>query len=448
MVNRTLLSKKKFWAGTAAIVIAGVAILGFIVIPQLNNHRENQQPPNQPSPPPYTRIQLDNFPISLSVLFRNDTPIVQQAQLNDIALLQTEQDANFMDVYPDYTHAAHTPATFKWGLDVYRFTPISLPIDSYMVIDYIENASTTIINNTSCVDNVRLDLILTYYISIHLDHACVNQSLVTAAQNAPATNQNSSLFGLQVHALLIPKNTIFGFTRTTSGLDFAIIDESISTYPSTNMGNYEYLYWKNPYWYFTPAVQAELSSYYQAQYKAMSRSGLYVEGRLDRNFTINEGGTLFGAWFYESGWFTINASDHPNEYYSFAGSTVNILDVNQTDRAIFYKDKHNGTAFNSSMQGVYSDGVWSAQIPGYTEVGGNYLYRESGDNQTGIFCLQPFFTTTRTHPVYVKCSLIQHAGSTMWQDELKLEYYPTLNATLAGFNSSALVYSRVWTNNG
>ncbi|HME55797.1 MAG TPA: hypothetical protein VKM55_26560 [Candidatus Lokiarchaeia archaeon] len=419
-----------------------------IVIITIDNRNGNHSPQNQSPPPPYTRIQLDRFPISLPVLFKNDTPAAQQTQLNNIAHLQTEQSANFMEVYPDYTHGSHTPATFKWYLYAMRFTPISLPIDSYMMIDYIENASTFIINGSSIVKDVRLDLLLTYYIGIHLDHACINQSLVTAAQNAPLVNQTSQMYGDQIHALLIPKDTVFGFTSNASGLDFAIIDTSSSNYPTLSTGNYEYLYWKNPYWYFTPAVQAQLTSYYQAQYNAMMLSGLYVESRLDRNYTINEGGTQFGAWFYEHGWFNITTADHPNGYYSFAGSTVNILDVNQTDRATYYKDKNTGTTFNSSMQGVYEDGVWPTQIPGYSQVGGNYMYRESGnDNQSGVFCLQPYFNTARTHPIYVKCSLIQHAGTTMWQDELEIEYYPTLAAASGSFNASALVYSRVWTYN-
>jgi len=194
-------------------------------------------------------------------------------------------------------------------------------------------------------------------------------------------------------------------------------------------------------------VQAQIASYYQVQYNAMKQSGLYTEGRLDRNFTINENNTLFGTWFYYSGWFNLTASDHQYGYYAFNGAILDIINVNQTDPATFYKDKKSGTNFNASMQGVYSDSENVGTVAGYTSIGGSYMYPEQGTFQAGIYCLNAFFDTSRSLPIYMKYELIQNASNNMFQDELKVQYSNTLASAQGAFNATALLYTRVWTNN-
>ncbi|HME56393.1 MAG TPA: hypothetical protein VKM55_29610 [Candidatus Lokiarchaeia archaeon] len=203
--------RNRIWITIAAIAIAGI-IVGSIAWWSTSNHQETVPPP------PYTKIELDRFPISLPILFDDDNLTAQQAKVNGIVHGQTEQSADFFEVYPNYFHYGHEPATFKWYMYVYRFTPISLPVDSYLTLGIIRENKTVTINGSIIDVDIQAQLHLSYYITVCLDHACINQSLVLAFNNASVVDP----FGQQITAVHVPKDAIFGYTPNNEAIDFAI----------------------------------------------------------------------------------------------------------------------------------------------------------------------------------------------------------------------------------
>jgi hypothetical protein len=198
----------------------------------------------------------------------------------------------------------------------------------------------------------------------------------------------------------------------------------------------------NPFFYFTPEVQSQIMTYYQGQYDAMKLSGLYVEGALNRSYDINEANSIFGTWFYHSGFFVLNSSHHQYGWYAFDGAVLDILNVNKTDSQTFYKDKNIGSNFNNSMIGVYYDAQY-IHVTGYGPIGGKYMYFIQGDFSQGIVSLSNFFTNTRPGPIFMKYQVIQ-SGTSMFNDVLRVEYFNSLGAAQGSFTLSNLTYTRLY----
>jgi hypothetical protein len=297
--------------------------------------------------------------------------------------------------------------------------------------------STETINGTVMKVDLHVVFALTYYVSVILDHVCINQSLFDAWQ-ATSTSRMWGDYGKWVS---IPGNATLGYTHNSSALDFYLTDKTVFNYDAT--ADYaSILHAANPFFYFTPTVQAQVMTYYQSQYDAMKQSGRYVEGAMNRTYNINEANSIFGAWFYQNGFMVLNSSHHQYGWYAFDGAVLNILNVNKTDRPTFFKDKNTGLDFNASMIGVYYDSQY-VHVAGYSPIGGKYMYHKEGSYSQGIACLSNFFTDTRPGPIFMKYQLIL-GGSSMFSDTLRIEYFTSLVAAQGGFTASNLTYVRLY----
>jgi hypothetical protein len=226
------------------LVVIIIPVSSFFIVFKLNDN-----------PPPYEKILLNRFPISLEILFKNDTPIEKEAKLNGIRNSCEGGWLPFIDPYPNYFHGYHSPATFKWYLYVNRHTPISFPVDSYLVITH-NSATTKTINGTEVRVDLGASFLLNYYITIELGHVCINRSLVEAWENAPETR----IFGESRKNIFIPADSIIGFTHDLAALDFIIDDRTLFNY-NTPLERDVPLHRANPFLYFTTEVQTELMSY-------------------------------------------------------------------------------------------------------------------------------------------------------------------------------------------
>lgn len=387
--------------------------------------------------PPYQRSILSRFPVSLDLLFKMDQPTQRNNTLNGIKSGMTEGSVLFVVPYPNYFHSFHSPATLKWYLYAGRPLAVSFPIGTHMNILQDRGNSTETINGTAMRVDLHVVFALTYYVSVILDHVCINQSLFDAWQVASTTLLWED-YGKWVSIL---GNTTLGYTHNSSALDFYLTDKTVFNY-DTATDYASILHAANPFFYFTPAAQAKIMTYYQSQYDAMKQSGLYVEGAMNRTYNINEANSIFGTWFYHNGFMVLNSSHHQYGWYAFDGAVLNILNVNKTDRPTLFKDRNTGLDFNGSMIGVYYDAQY-VHVAGYSPIGGKYMYHKEGSYSQGIACLSNFFANTRSGPIFMKYQLIP-GGSSMFSDMLRIEYFTSLVAAQGSFTASNLTYVRLY----
>jgi len=389
---------------------------------------------------PYQKIFLNRFPIDLDLLYWNDNLTVQQQRLNNIKTGSAEAISNFIVPYPNFFHPSHNPAAMKWYLYALRNLPVSLPVDSYLIIHpYGNNNITSSVNGTPVLYDIHIALDLSYYIYVDLDHISVLKNISDAFfASAPI-----DIFNLTTaQAVFIPSNTTFGYTENVSAMDFAIGDNYVPNFPAdVNYSLQNINTWKDPLGYFTSSEQSDILSHWNIEHQAMTISGLYPEGFLNQTVNINEINSLFGIWYYQNGPLILDNSSHQLGWYSFDGSTLCILDVNRTDNTTFWKDQNTGMLFNSSMVGVFWDGLCNP-IVNYPHVGLCYMYYSEGTMNNGIIQLTPFGLNQRGQPLFVKYQ-VGSTGSTWYNETLTLDYFNSLSAAQAGFTSNQSVYVRV-----
>jgi hypothetical protein len=413
------------------IALSAILIISFFVflLPNLLDRDRFE-------PPPYQKILLNRFPISLDVLFWNTSPADQATYLDGMKTWQTELGVLFLTPYPNYFHAYHTPATFKWYFSIANYTTISFPVDTFMRIRSDNANATSVINGTDVRMDLAIDFIASYYITFHIGHVCLNLSLFEAWESAAEIE----FFSLKEKAVFIKANTTFGFSMEY-GTEFRVLDKMHFNYNTTSELGIT-LHAANPFLYFTEDVQNELISRYQPQLNAMRESGLYVESSLNRSYDINEGGTLFGTWFYKEGSFVLNESHHKYGWYAFDGCIINMLNVNKTDRDTFYKDKNLVANFTSDMIGVFYDSDY-ANVDDYELIGGKYMYFMEGNLSQGILNLTDFFANERPGPIFLKYQVIP-CESNMYCDLLLVDYFSTLVGAQGDFTPDTITYQRIY----
>ncbi|MHA1267747.1 MAG: hypothetical protein ACTSRS_21100 [Candidatus Helarchaeota archaeon] len=393
--------------------------------------------------PPYEKILLDRFPISLEILFQNNSPVEQAQRLDNIRNGGLGGTDFFLTPYPNYFHPYHAPATFKWYLVAKEHIQVTIPVDSYFVIQMMRDNEIKEINGTLMRMDLSVDLHLNFYIKINLDHVCINETIVEEWESVEERFLfGHSHFDMHIKYVFIPANTIIGYT-SENGMDFTIHDKSHYNY-DTNFERPLGLHKVNPFFYFTPEVQEELRTYYQLQLNAMEESGLYPESRLNRTFDINEKNTIFGTWFYKEGFLELNETHHEDIWYNFDGGVINMLNVNKTDRDTFYKDQYKGGNFSNEMVGVFYDSD-AVDVDGYPLIGAKYMYNIGvGNFQEGVIRLDNFTMNIRPMSLYMKYKLVEN-GPSMYDDILYVDYYQNLTQALGSFTDHMLTYERIYT---
>jgi len=393
-------------------------------------------PSSYPSPTIYERITLDRFPISLDDLFIMYNLTLRNLKLDEIG---NGTSGHFIVPYVNYFHPGHYPGTMKWYLYMAKHSPISLPIDSYLIWCLERNNNTEILNGSEVYLDYRISLRVSYYIKIDLDHIRVNKSLIDAFENASELDA----FGHNSTAVYIPADTVLGFTPNGSALDYIIIDDYCPAIPILGDPVQYYNYMVNPFFYFTKNTQNEILTYYQAQYDRMKQSGRYPESKLNRTYNINENNSLFGLWFYKSGPLALNESHHSWTWYGFDGGMINMLNVNKTDKESFYYDNHLYSNFTDNMIGVYGDSD-STPVDNYTYLGKRYMYLIEGNSTNGIVNLTQFsYNFKKPYDVFMKFMLKPNSTS-MYHDELIIEYFDTFSEAQSGFTSNNMTYERYY----
>jgi hypothetical protein len=279
-----------------------------------------------------------------------------------------------------------------------------------------------------------VSLKLSPYISLELAHAGVNKSL-------------ADRYFSNHRAILIQPNEIFAITLNNSGLDFAILDTEKPNFEGVDYDFQTLNTWKNPYYYFSDTVKAELFEYYNLEYIAMQESGLFPESRFNHTANINEKGTPFGIWYYENGPLILNENHHRFGWYSFDGAIVNMLNVNRTDKTTFWKEKISGLPFNSSMIGMYFDGKCTL-VEGYPTIGLRYMYQIEELGDEGIIRIDHYIYGNESRPdsLFMRYK-IESPGLKWDKDILKLEYFNDLETAQLGFTVNYFLYSRLPTKN-
>ena len=408
-------------------------LIGLSCVPESDNEEEEEEKP------PYEMVRLDRFPISLDFLFRIADPTSRNQMLNGIRNGRPESSMLFLVPYPNYHHNGHFPATLKWYLYAGGHTAISLPLPSFLEVRDDSGKPVKTINGIPCINDMTATLHLSFHIRVELGHCCLTQSLVDQYHAAG----NIDVFGQQRQAVPVAADAVIGFTHLTSALDFIVQDDSKSNFDPQGLAFYLQNR-VNPYFYFSNAVQSQLRGYYQAQLDAMEQSGLYPESRLDRTFDINEAQSFFGTWFYKQGYLQLGADDHPYGWYSFDGCILNILNLDKTDRDTFWKNSNTGLAIAANVLGVFCDAYYPGSVPDYAVIGGRYMVRCDGDNREGIVRLDNFFANVRPSPLYLKYQLVEGNATTIWDDQLDVDYFTSLAAARGSFSSKKLTYVRMY----
>ena len=389
--------------------------------------------------PTYEMVRLSRFPISLDFLFRVADPTSRNQMLNNIRSGRPEASMLFLVPYPNYHHHDHFPATLKWYLYSGGHTAISLPLASFLEVRDDAGQPIKVIDGIPCFNDVTATLHLSYYIRVMLGHCCLTQDLVNQYHAAVSID----VFGQQRQAVPVAADTVIGFTHSSSALDFIVKDDTNSNFdPQGEITDKQNCV--NPYFYLSDAAQSQLRDYYQVQLDAMKQSGLYPESRLDRTYDINEGQSIYGTWFYKQGYLSLDADDHPYGWYSFDGCILNILNLNKTDRDTFWKNSNTGLAIAADVLGVFCDAYFPGSIPDYQEIGGRYMVRCDGDSREGVMRLDNFFANVRASPLYLKYQFVEGSASTIWDDQLNIDYFSSLAAARGSFSAKKLTYIRMY----
>jgi hypothetical protein len=417
-----------------------LAALGLIVVSTISAcNTLTDEETDAEQRPPYEKVVLDRFPVSLDFLFRTADPARKNQMLSGIRSGRPESSMLFLVPYPNYHHNSHFPATLKWYLYCGGHTAISLPRPSYLEVQGDSGRPIEVIDGVPCVNDVKATLHLSYYIRVALDHCCLAQSLVDQYHAAGRID----VFGKKIQAIALAADAVFGFSHQTSALDFIVEDDGHCNFDP--LGELTYLQNRvNPFFYLSAAVRNQLRGYYQDQLLAMQQSGLYPESHLDRTFQINEGQSFFGTWFYKQGYLQLDADDHPYGWYSFDGCILNILNLNKTERDTFWKNSSTGLAIASDVLGVFCDAFYPGSVPDYEVIGGRYMVRCDGDSRAGIVRLDNFFANVRPSPLYLKYEFAEVSATTIWDDQLHVDYFTSLAAARGPFSGRKLTYVRMY----
>jgi hypothetical protein len=422
------MDKKRLGRACHLATLAFIASLGVSSCKQDNGEK-----------PAYEMVRLNRFPVSLDFLFRTSDPTSRNQILNGIRNGRPEASMLFLVPYPNYHHHDHFPATLKWYLYTGGHTPISLPLPSFLEVRDDTGKPTVPINGVTCINDVTATLHLSYYIRVMLGHMCITQSLADQYHAAGTID----VFGQQLQAVPLAADAVIGYTHSAYALDFIVKDDSNSNFDPqgafTDKQNCV-----NPYFYLSDAAQSQLRSYYQDQLDAMKQSGLYPESRLDRTYDINEAQSIYGTWFYKQGYLSLGSGNHPYGWYSFDGCILNILSLNKTDRDTFWKNSNTGLAIAADVLGVFCDAFYPGSVPDYEVIGGRYMVRCEGDGRNGIVRLDNFFANARPSPLYLKYQLVEGSASTIWDDQLNVDYFSSLTAAQGPFSPKKLTYVRMY----
>lgn len=389
---------------------------------------------------PYEKIEFTDFPIDLDSLFRVGN-VTQQNEMKQFLNESTGQYYFWIVSYPNYFHDCHYPATFKWYLYAEHNSPMHLSEDSYLTIEYYHEDSMEVnINGSVIVTNIRAQLQISPYISVHLDHVAINKSIIDSISS-------KAVFGRRVKAAFIPGNTTFGFASIAprNAVDFRIIDTSSKNLP----GDTKYELWqysKNPFFYFTDEIQSKLLQYYQPYYEIMKSNGHLLGTRLNNTYDINEENTIFGNWYYKEGPFELNETHHTYEWTSFDAAILTIINYNKTNRETFYQTVDTEQPFNSSMIGVFGDSECFA-VDGYQKIGVTYMYLISNNSESnqGIIRLEKYYNNNdwgSKKYIYLKYEFQENSAVTMDDDVLKVQYFDILTNAQGDFTSDFILYSR------
>nr|MDO8118029.1 hypothetical protein [Candidatus Sigynarchaeota archaeon] len=419
----------------AIIGIATATIFGTIYYLQLDQLPNDNNPPNI-EPPAYEKLYLDRFILDLNALFDLDNLSVYQTRMDAIGNASSSSMAQVIFPYPHYFHSGHYPGVYMWYLQANnRHIPISLPMDSWLVVTGGQNSTSaynTNINGSTIIIDVHVSLYLNYYIQVHLGHACINKTLLEQWEHAsPSLLFNSSL---NVTAIYLPANTTFGFTNTY-GVDFQIID----TGQQEGAGMHKYS--PNPWFYFTQDARDQIWMRYQGQYERMKQSGQYIRSRLNHTGDLNVNGSIWGHWFYyQGGDFVLNESHHQPWWYAFEGSILTIMNLNQTDHESFWRT--NAGNFTSDFVGVFGEHP-ANNVASHEILGTRYMYYSEGNNNTsGIFKLEHWWDGETVDTKYMKYQFQENATYAVDDDWLTIQYFDTLLEAQGDFTLLNATYTR------
>ncbi|HUY00127.1 MAG TPA: hypothetical protein VMV49_11270 [Candidatus Deferrimicrobium sp.] len=393
--------------------------------------------------PPYEKIVMNRFPISLEKIFRMDNETRRWEMINHTRDYIYSGDF-FIIPYPNYYHFNHMPAVFKWYITMDERLPISLPMDTYMDFqNYWEESEEIVLNGSEMITQARVHFYLNYYITLEMNHITINKSL--ADQYATS---KIKIYGNR-YGIYVPANITIGYT-TNNTIDIRILDSKHENFNTDFYGasGSVWIHAANPFWYFSENVQNTILVYSDDQYNAAKQSGLYPFATYNLTFDINEQGTFFGAWFYKEGNFVLNETHHTYDWYSFDGGILDIINVNKTNNETFYKDWNTGENFTGDMIGLFGDADYF-DVAGYHYIGPRYMYWIEGDFQAGIINITATYDTNlsmRPGQIYLKYELDEQSAGTIYDDLLQVEYFDNYMLAQGSFTANKFLFIRLWEN--
>jgi hypothetical protein len=426
------------------IIIGSSSLIVFLLINQDMDQipGNGDEPPPEPTPPPYEKIVLSQFLFPLDKVFKMDQPAVRQSRLWAIGNNTSQWHSHFIVPYPNYFHHGHYPATSKYYVYMDRYLPMTISNDCYLTLSTINLNNNDTVDDTLIVRDVSAWFHLSYYIRFNLGHCCINYSLVQQYLNSTPINFFNRTTAEK--AIFIPGNTTVGYSHNHYATDLLVQDDTHKNFEGLNYPPYSIGIDNipNPYYYFTEEVQNEIDFYYNDQYEHMKLSGQYIESRINSTYDIIVPNTLYGNWFYYNGPFALNDTHFIGTPYAFEAGVLNIMHINSTDRESFYTD--GTTHFSKNMTGVFHDAIW-VNVQEYKRLGTNYMYPRMGDNRTyGIFEFKEFYGSERTGTWYLKYNLDVNNASYTWDDVLLLEYFDSFSAAQGPYTSNNFTYRRVF----
>jgi hypothetical protein len=362
-------------------------------------------------------VILNSSPIDFDLLYCQDNSTLLNEVLNGIG-----NKSGMLPISPwgGFFTGSHIEGSDKWYFDSHRQLEIFCPHEAQLE-SVTASASSTIeiVQDNEVVTDVDFRIDIGDGFRIYIGHLTILKSIYDEIQSS-----GEYPFAENEHIGYQTEGGVDWY-----GLDFWYIrgDESIC-----------------PFFALSPSLQTQVSSLYDLQYQRMKLCGLYPQSNICSEISIYIDDTIWGNWEYKTGPFDdyIIEGTYMHEY-PFSFHTYYKRDFANPET--YWKDsRFPYNNLTEDILGIFGDNIGKQAIPGYNQTGWSHVKLAEGSYSQGIMELCIFSNSdwaVSNTSIYAKFEILIDSEGYLG-DELKIEYFTTLEKSQIGFSENSSTYIR------
>ncbi|MHA1211128.1 MAG: hypothetical protein ACTSSH_01590 [Candidatus Heimdallarchaeota archaeon] len=362
-------------------------------------------------------VILNSSPIDFDLLYSQDNSTLLNEILNEIG----NKTGNLpISPWGGFFTGAHIEGSDKWYFNSYRQLEIFSPHEAkFEVLSEREDSIFESVEENEVITDIDITINIGEDYRIVFGHITLLKSIYDEIKS---TGKYS-----------FTENEHIGYQADT-GADFFAID-------LWYLKGYESIC---PFFAFNPSIQTQVSNLYDLQYQRMILCGLYPQSNICSEISIYIDDTIWGPWEYKTGVFDeYLTEDSTGDVYPFTYQTY--FNRNFTNAETYWKDHR--IPYNNltdDIIGIFGDLIASPDVPDYNKTGWSHVKLVEGNHSQGIMELCTFYISdwgASNTSIYAKFEIIVDPDGYL-NDELKIEYFTTLNEAESGFTENYNTYIR------